>query len=174
MPSLDLQYVTELVHHAKEGDANAFAELFAATYPQQYQFCCSFLRDEYLAQQALQETYIQALNTLPRLNDNTLFINWLTRLNFRVCLQLKQKQDPAMPQAPENIRVTLSGRQCTVHQLMNLPFTEGLVLLLKGYCGMRSRQIAALMEMSTRQVREYMASGIRRLPRTGMEGGATP
>lgn len=171
MPSLDLQYVTELVHHAKDGDANAFAELFAATYPQQYQFCCSFLKDDYLARQALQETYIQALNTLSRLNDNALFINWLTRINFRECLKIKQKRDPSMARDMENTPVVVSGRRSTIRQLMNLPFTEGQVLLLKGYCGMRTRQIAALTEMTPRQVREYMSTGIRRLPRQGMEGG---
>ncbi len=175
MPSLDLQYVTELVRHAKTGDANAFAELFAATHQKQYQFCCSFLNDPYLAQEALQETYVQALKNMSLLQDMGLIVNWLTQLNLRICLKLKQKHDPTMPENPESIAVSVSGKNYTLHQLMNLPFTESQVLILKSYCGMRPRQIAMLTEMSTREVKEYMQSGLKRLPRldnsTGEGGG---
>lgn len=172
MSSLDLQYVTELARHAKSGDANAFAELFAATHQQQYQFCCSFLQDPYLAQEALQETYVQALKNLSLLQDNGLVVNWLTQLALRICLKLKQKHDPTMPENPESITVPLAGKQYTLHQLMNLPFTESQVLIFKSYCGMRTGQIARLTEMSRRDVREYMQSGLRRLPRLDpAEGG---
>lgn len=174
MPSLDLQYVTELVQHAKDNDSNAFAELFAATYQNQYQFCCSYLQDPYLAQEALQETYIQTLNHLSRLNDNKLFIAWLTQNSFRICLKLKQKHDPSMPQNPESTTVSISGKDYTLHQILNLPFTESQVLLLKWFCGLKTGRIAALMELKRRDIRDYMKSGLKRLPQYDMEGGKMP
>ncbi len=163
MSSLDLQYVTELVRHAKAGDANAFAELFAATYQQQYQFCCSYLKDTYLAQEALQETYIKALNTISRLNDHALVVAWLTQLNFRTCLEMKRKYDPALPENVESMQVLVNGREYTLYQLMNLPFTQSQVMLLKWFCGMKPGQIARLLEISRRQTLEYLSSGSRRL-----------
>lgn len=172
MPSLDLQYVNELVRHAKQGDSNAFAELFAATYEKQYQFCCSYLKDTFLAQEALQETYIQALQNLSRINDNGLVISWLSQIAFRACLKLKQKHDPSMPSNPESIAVAVAGKQYTLHQLLNLPFTEGQVLLLKWFCGMKNGRIASLMELKRSEVRQYMSSGMRRLPQFITEGNA--
>ncbi|MBR2053397.1 MAG: hypothetical protein IJ968_00715 [Clostridia bacterium] len=170
MPSLDLQYVTELVRHAKQGDSNAYAELFAATYEKQYQFCCSYLQDPFLAQEALQETYIQALQNLSRVNDNGLVISWLTQISFRACLKLKQKHDPSLPSDPERITVSIAGKPYTLHQLLNLPFTEGQVLLLRWFCGLKSMKIASLMELKASEVKDYMKSGIRRLPQFATGG----
>lgn len=173
MPSLDLQYVTELVLHAKQGDSNAFAELFAATYEKQYQICCCYLQDTYLAQEALQETYIQALKNLSRVQDNSLFIAWLTQLSFRTCLKIKQKNDPSLPSNPESLSVSVAGKKYTLHQILNLPFTESQVLLLRWYCGQKVRRIASLMELAPADVRQYMDSGLRRLPQFTTEEHAS-
>lgn len=61
MESLDYKYIANLVTRAQAGDSDAFAELYAATYQRVYMFSYRYLRDEYLAQDALQETYILAL-----------------------------------------------------------------------------------------------------------------
>ncbi len=172
MPSLDIQYVTELVRHAKEKDSNAFAELFAATHQQQYQFCCYYLEDPLLAQEALQETYVQALKQLNRLNDNALIITWLAQISFRVCLKMKQKHDPSLPTNPESIAVSVAGREYTLHQLVNLPFTESQVMLLKWFCHLSTGRIASLMELTKREVRGYLTSGMKRLPKFTLEGGS--
>ena len=59
MNNLDQQYIAGLADLAVLGDSNAFAELYAATFQQQYRFSYDYLQDEYLARDALQETYIQ-------------------------------------------------------------------------------------------------------------------
>ncbi len=58
----------------------------------QYHFAYSYLKDEYLAQDALQETYIIALKELSKLQDPMLLVAWLNQINFRVCYQLYRKQ----------------------------------------------------------------------------------
>ena len=69
MMDLDYQYIASLVEHTKEGDSDAFAELYVATYQKQYRFACQYLRDEYLAQDAIQETYILVLKSINTLKD---------------------------------------------------------------------------------------------------------
>ena len=56
MNNLDQQYIAGLADLAVLGDSNAFAELYAATFQQQYRFSYDYLQDEYLARDALQET----------------------------------------------------------------------------------------------------------------------
>lgn len=41
---LDYQYIGELVLRAQEGDSDAFAELYVATYQQQYRFSTAICR----------------------------------------------------------------------------------------------------------------------------------
>lgn len=93
MVVLDYGYLAELVVNAQNGDSDAFAELYAATYQKQYHFAYSYLKDEYLAQDALQETYILALRNLSKLRDPMLLIAWLNQINFRVCFHMYKKQE---------------------------------------------------------------------------------
>lgn len=92
MSALDYNYVADLVVKAQNSDSDAFAELYAATYQKQYQFAYSYLKDEYLAQDALQETYIIALKDISKLKDPMLVVAWLNQINFRICFQLHKKQ----------------------------------------------------------------------------------
>lgn len=93
MVVLDYNYLADLVVNAQNGDSDAFAELYAATYQKQYHFAYSYLKDEYLAQDALQETYILALRNLSKLRDPMLLIAWLNQINFRVCFHMYKKQE---------------------------------------------------------------------------------
>lgn len=77
MEALDYKHIANLVSRAQSGDSNAFAELYAATYQRQYLYAYRYLKDEFLAQDALQETYILALKNLIKLKDPTLVISWL-------------------------------------------------------------------------------------------------
>ena len=54
MKPLDYKHIARLVSRAQEGDSDAFAELYAVTYQREYQFSLRYLKDEYLAQDALQ------------------------------------------------------------------------------------------------------------------------
>lgn len=186
MPALDYSYMAELVVNAQSGDSDAFAELYAATYQKQYQFAYSYLKDEYLAQDALQETYIIALKELSKLKDPMLLVAWLNQINFRVCFQLHKKQkrydaemggyhegDPDRDQFPANSQMTLSSssanpedmvvkvdsREYIMKQIMKLPFTEAQVIILRFYRSLKYNEIAELLEISQSSVKRYLNSG---------------
>ena len=58
---LDYDYIAKLVRKTQEGDSDAFAELYTATYQSQYRFAYQYVKDPYLAQDILQEVYILVL-----------------------------------------------------------------------------------------------------------------
>ena len=74
MAKLDYKYISRLVLQAQSGSSDAFAELYAATYQEQYAFAYQYLEDEYLAQDALQQTYIQSFREIGTLSDAALFL----------------------------------------------------------------------------------------------------
>ena len=186
MPALDYNYMSQRVVNAQSGDSDAFAELYAATYQKQYQFAYSYLKDEYLAQDALQETYIIALKELSKLKDPMLLVAWLNQINFRVCFQLHKKQkrydaemggyyegDPDREQLPANSQIALSSssanpedmvvkvdsREYIMKQIMKLPFTEAQVIILRFYRSLKYNEIAELLEISQSSVKRYLNSG---------------
>ena len=198
MATLDYNYVADLVVNAQTGDSDAFAELYAATYQRQYHFAYTYLKDEYLAQDALQETYIIALKNLSKLKDPMLLIAWLNQINFRVCFHLQKKRKrydaelidydrtdeetdsiqtdlaPHMTQRninPEDLVVRIDSKEYIMNQILKLPFTEAQVVILKYYQELKVGEIARLMDMSRSSVNRYLSSGKTHLEKILRQGG---
>lgn len=176
MSSLDYKYIAKLVSRAQTGDSDAFAELYAATYQRQYHFAYRYLKDEYLAQDALQETYILALKNLSKVKDPTLVLAWLNQINFRVCYNIHKKQQqydremsdydeavssalPAVSNNPEDEVIEIDSQEYIMNQILKLPFTEAQVIILKYYQNMKHDEIAELMDISRSSVKRYLISG---------------
>lgn len=198
MATLDYNYVADLVVNAQTGDSDAFAELYAATYQRQYHFAYTYLKDEYLAQDALQETYIIALKNLSKLKAPMLLIAWLNQINFRVCFHLQKKRKrydaelidydstdvetdsiqtdlaPHMTQRninPEDLVVRIDSKEYIMNQILKLPFTESQVVILKYYQELKVGEIARLMDISRSSVNRYLSSGKTHLEKILRQGG---
>lgn len=198
MAALDYNYVADLVVNAQAGDSDAFAELYAATYQRQYHFAYTYLKDEYLAQDALQETYIVALKNLSKLKDPMLLIAWLNQINFRVCFRLQKKRKrydaelidydstdeetdsiqtdlaPHIAQRnmnPEDLVVRVDSREYIMNQILKLPFTEAQVVILKYYQNLKVGEIARLLDISRSSVNRYLSSGKSHLEQFFRQGG---
>lgn len=162
MSKLDLNYITHLATEAQAGSSEAFAELYAATYQDQYRFAYLYLQDEFLAQDALQQIYVESLAALGSLNDPALFLPQLSQIGYKVCLSISRKQKNDFDNL-EEMKVTIDGNSYTITRILNLPFTESQILLMK-YCDrMKNRKIAKMMKMNRRMVHHYLVSGRRRL-----------
>lgn len=180
MKALDYKYLGRLVRRAQTGDNDAFAELYTATYQQQYRYAYKYLKDEHLAQDALQETFINALRNITGLQNPQLFVAWLNRINFRVCYDLAKSLDKSRTDAydeekaaetraeggyPEDELVDIDSRKYILRQVMNLPLTESQVILMKYYQNMNNNDIAEALDISRSTVKRYLKSGKERLAR---------
>lgn len=105
---LNHAYLAEFVKHAQNGDSDAFAELYNMTFNKVYNYCRHYLRDDYLAQDAVQEVYISALKNIQKLNDPTLFIAWLNQIAFHVCFDICKKNSPDYEDADSEILEEIS------------------------------------------------------------------
>lgn len=176
MAALDYKYIATLVDKAQKGSSDAFAELYAATYQRQYQFAYRYLKDEYLAQDALQETYILAFKNLTKLKDPSLVVAWLNQINFRVCYNMNNKQQRYNQEmndydatsvdqkrshalSPEDTAVHIDQKKYIMNQILKLPFTESQVIILKYYQNLNNDKIAKLMDISRSSVKRYLKSG---------------
>lgn len=175
MKELNIKYLADLVILARENDSDAFAELYALTYNKVYNYARHYLRDEFLAQDALQEVYISALKNLKKLNDPTLFLAWLNRISFHVCYDLSKKQGPGNNTSdPEILEIIQDehlysnpessyqqkDEQEQLQKAMDcLPFHEKQVLTMRYYNNMKLEEIADAMEISRSSVKRYIASG---------------
>jgi RNA polymerase sigma-70 factor (ECF subfamily) len=77
----------DLVVRAREGDRAAFSELAARSIGRLTAVARMILRDEYAAQDAVQETFIEVWRSLPGLRDPDRFDAWVRRLLVRACFK---------------------------------------------------------------------------------------
>ena len=181
MPEPNHQYLAGLVIRFKQRDTDAFAELYALTYNKVYNYARHYLKDEYLAQDAMQEVFISAFRNIDKLSDPTLFIDWLNGISLHVCYDIQQKQyghqdlsDPellelARDERPHSDPEALALYWDEVARLRRamdeLPFQERAVLAMRYYNNMKLEEIAGAMELSRSTIKRYIASGKEHLSR---------
>jgi len=75
-----------LIDRAKSGDSDAFAELAASKIDGLFAIARLILRDQHLAEDAVQETLIRCWRRLPKLRDPAAFDAWLYRILYRAAV----------------------------------------------------------------------------------------
>ncbi len=185
MKKPDYAYMAELVTAAKANDKNAFAELYALTYNDIYNYCCHYLRDPVLAQDAVQETYILALRKIGSLQDPTLFLAWLGQINFHTCYDIRRKYDDRYAYAdltkmdflirdnreyvnPEASAETADLNSRIQQKIAQLPAIPQQIIILRYYNDMTLREIADLLRISVSTVKRSLAQAQKEL-REGLE-----
>jgi RNA polymerase sigma-70 factor, ECF subfamily len=79
--------VRDLVIRARGGDRDAFSELAARSIGRLTAVARMILRDEYAAQDAVQDAFIEAWRSLPGLREPDVFDAWIRRLLVRSCFR---------------------------------------------------------------------------------------
>jgi len=77
----------ELVVRARGGDRDAFSQLAARSIGRLTAVARMILRDGYAAEDAVQETFIEAWRSLPGLREPDRFDAWMRRLLVRACFR---------------------------------------------------------------------------------------
>lgn len=183
MAELDYQYLSTLVNRTKMGDSDAFAELYASTYKKQYRFAYKYLRDEFLAQDALQEVYILVLKNISKLRDSKVFISWLNQITFRVCFNMAKKQmrydtelhdynTDSLPgpgrhsKDPETQASEQDMSDYILKRILELPHLESQIVLMHYYRNMKIDDIAVALDVSRSTVKRHLLNGRKQLEHT--------
>jgi RNA polymerase sigma-70 factor (ECF subfamily) len=83
--------VRDLVIRARDGDRDAFSKLVEQSLGRLTAVARMILRDEYAAQDAVQEAFIQAWRSLPGLREPDKFDAWMRRLLVRSCFNGRRR-----------------------------------------------------------------------------------
>lgn len=90
---MDKEKLPSLVAKAQEGDNQALNDLFTETYNDVYYFALKTVKDETLAADITQETFVTIFKNINSLNDNVAYPAWSRQITYRCCLQYLKKQN---------------------------------------------------------------------------------
>lgn len=177
--------IAEIVARVKEKDADAFVELYNNMYQQVYFLALSIIKDQYLAQDVVQETFISVYNSIHTLNNDMTFVAWIDRITYNCALKMiaksgevsldKEVVEKVLPStsSEEPLEMVLSKEesQTMMDLILELSPEYRTTLILKYYEGMKLEEIASCMECSVGTVKSRLNRGKNALRKNIISGG---
>jgi RNA polymerase sigma-70 factor, ECF subfamily len=163
----------ELVEQARKGDREAFAVLVHQVSGSLFAVAQRILRDQGLAEDALQNALVLAWRRLPHLRDADRFEAWIHRILVHACYDESQRSrqwtanvrvlpvdGPTIPDGTDRI----VDRDELERAFRRLPVEQRAVFVLHHYLGLPLVEIAELLEIPAGTARSrlhYALIGLR-------------
>lgn len=184
MRKMDFKKIAELVVKVKAHDPDAFVELYNYMYQDVYFLALSIVKDEYLAQDAVQETFIKVYKSIDTLNSDMSFIAWINRIAYNYSLKMLQKngeiplENEMMEQEyirteEEPLESVLSKEKTKelMELILELPPEYKVTMILKYYDDMKMEEIANCLDCSVGTVKSRLNRGKSVLRKRMIRGG---
>jgi RNA polymerase sigma-70 factor, ECF subfamily len=162
----------DLVERAQRGDHAAFDALASAAYHRLYAIARRILRDEYTAQDAVQEALVRAWRDLRSLRDPERFDAWLHRLLVRACADqarsLGRRRAEVTSVAVESAEpaddvASVAQRDELERAFLHLSVEHRAVLVLVHYVGMTAPEAARVLGIPPGTVYSRLHYGTRQM-----------
>ena len=164
-----------LLARFRAGDAAALDPLFARYAEPVFRFLFGVLRDHHAAEDALQETFVQALRKADAVTPDT-FRGWLFTVAYRQAMLLKRKAKRLPAQAddlalvglvgdePADARAGVTDDARQVRALLDLlPAPQRAVIAARVFDGLTFREVAAALGCPLNTALARMHDGLRKL-----------
>jgi RNA polymerase sigma-70 factor (ECF subfamily) len=169
-------YIASLVRRVQKNDAQAFTELYTLTYEKQYTYAYHYLKDSFLAEDAVQEVYVIAHSNISKLKNPVLFIAWIKKINFHVCFDIAKKHNfeqlelnneflytELASSDPESLAVSADYSSFLKKEIKKLPYKECQVIVMRYFYNMKIDEIVKATSYSKSSVKRYINSGKKHL-----------
>ena len=150
---------TELVSRAQNGDRNAFSELIRNHAQGVMNVVYRMCGDVQIAEDAAQETFIQAWLHLSSYRPQTSLRNWLYRIAVNAATDMLRKDKRILPNSMEDLQLTdgQPGPEMVVSQqerivlvqkaVLSLPEASRAVLVLREYEDLSYQEISSTLDI---------------------------
>src|SRR5215211_7510360 len=150
---------TELVHRAKNGERDAFSELVCIHAQGVTNVIYRMCGDTQIAEDAAQETFIQAWLHLVSYRPQTSLRNWLYRIAINAATDILRKEKRILPNALEDLQLqdpqpgpealfSQEERTALIRKaVLSLPDACRAVLVLREYEGLSYHEIADTLDI---------------------------
>ncbi|MGN6168293.1 MAG: RNA polymerase sigma factor, partial [Solirubrobacteraceae bacterium] len=152
------------------GDVGAFDALVRRYEARVYRVALRVLGNPSDAQDAVQEAFVQAWQSLGRLRADGAFAGWLYRITTSRCADLLGARRPAEPlessavssdPGPARLAELADEQEALKRAIVRLPFDQRAALVLREFAGLSYEEVAEVLGVSLSAVkgRLYRARG---------------
>lgn len=173
--------INELVTLAKNGDADAFGELYEIYYKEMYYYACCVTGNESLAQDAVSDAVLSAFRQIGSLRKPSAFKGWLFKILCAACKRYYTENEKKKSviwlddenggfdnvTAAEDLNVSVELQSA----LQKLSEQEREIVLLSVIGNYKSHEIAEILECPSATVRSKLKRSLEKLRRYMDENG---
>lgn len=179
MSSLKYLKIGKLVSKCKNGDSQAFADLYSLTYQKVYFLSLSILKDKSMAEDAVQEVYLIVLKSIDKLEKPKLFLAWLNKITYNHCIKEISKLKKLGEVSSDNTLPIVSDDSKDINplesyivkesnnELMNLinklSSIHATILVLKYFDELKISEIAYVLNISEGTVKSRLSNAKKNL-----------
>lgn len=175
----DHQEDTDLVLRIKRGDPQAFAVVINRYQKKIFGLAMGFFHDRDEAMEIVQETFARVYEKLDQFEITTCFKNWIYRISMNLCvdfyrkqkqgrryqkaLSRQEEQNPDGAQDPEAHAEGELLKESFKKIISLLPRRQKLIVVMKHYGGLKYREIADILNVSTGSVKSLHHRAVQKL-----------
>ncbi|MCU9816761.1 MULTISPECIES: RNA polymerase sigma factor [Paraclostridium] len=179
MSSLKYLKISKLVSKCKNGDSQAFSDLYSLTYQKVYFLSLSILKDKSMAEDAVQEVFLIVLKSLDKLESPKLFIAWINKITYNYCIKELSKVKKTgevyskcvLPTLSDNSKgvdpiesYILKESNCELMNLINkLSSIHSTILILKYFDDLKISEISYVLNISEGTVKSRLSNAKKNL-----------
>jgi RNA polymerase sigma-70 factor, ECF subfamily len=160
----------ELLQRAADGDAVAFELLVRRHADGLWRLARSVLRDDHLAEEAVQDTFVKAHDVLGSFRGEAAVRTWLSTICYRACVdRLRRRQHNVVPLDAARHRARAEDHDLRLvlqEALAALPDAEQEAFALVHVLGYRREEAAAIVGVPASTLRSRVARAQLRLAAT--------
>jgi RNA polymerase sigma-70 factor (ECF subfamily) len=174
----DRQTEAEIIEACKQGDREAFRDLFEAHKDRVYTIAFHYSGDEAMAHDVTQQVFLKLFTSINQFHENSQFTTWLYRIVANACTDEHRKRRRFVPFSPEIEVRTMVGKSAqeeTYHRRQVAESVQGAIgeltpklrlpILLKYVEGLSYDEIAESLGVSIGTVSSRLNRGHKMLAR---------
>lgn len=157
-----------LVKLAKNGDTDAFAELYRQVYKKLYRYAVYLLKNQEDAEDVVSETVMDAFAGIGKLKKEESFETWIFQILSNKCRKKMRdyykKSEELTEDLPEETPEISESEKITVRQaVFQLEEEEREIVVLHQIFGYKTREIAKLLALNENTVRSKESRALKKL-----------
>lgn len=157
----------EIVKLAKNGDKNAFCQLYMAYNDRLYRYAYYKLSNSDDARDAVSDCIVEAYESISKLKNNDAFSSWIFKIMYRSCCKIiknqsqnKQNEDIDSSNASYEMNMESSELKYALSQLSQ---EEQDIVLLSIVAGYTSNEISKIMDIKPATIRSKQARALEKM-----------
>ena len=156
----------DLIMRARQGDRDAFAEIYSQVYQDLYRFALYTLKNRHDAEDVVADTVMAAYEQIRKLRSEEAFRGWIFKICSNICKRKLKEYLNKTEELPDDLIAATGDLAEDAHvraAFARLSHEERLIISMHIFAGYTSKEIGGILHMSDNTVRSKESRALKKM-----------